>query len=152
MKAKDRITAYICTNSDGSRKVPISIIGLSKKQRAFTCKQPPCKYFHSKKAWSNTQLFERWVHEVFMPFILTFTRDKVARLVDNASSHDKILLPRKIELICLPPNSTSIHQPMGMGIIRAWKASYRRLMLRKVLQHIETVLERRHAKREAKED
>ena len=75
-------------------------------------------------------------------------RVKVALLVENDSSHDKISLQTNNELICLPPNATLIHQALDVGIIVAWKASYRRVMLPKVLQYIETVLERRHANRE----
>eukprot|EP00171_Calliarthron_tuberculosum_P001839 IDg1839t1 len=35
MKAKDQITAYVCSNADGTSKVPLSIIGTAKNPRAF---------------------------------------------------------------------------------------------------------------------
>ena len=54
MTSKDRVSAYICSNADGTRRVPVSIIGASKNPRAFRKKNPPCKYFSSAKAWSNT--------------------------------------------------------------------------------------------------
>ena len=47
MPAKDQITAYIATNSNGVR-VPLSIIGTAKKTRCFRIETPPVKYFHHK--------------------------------------------------------------------------------------------------------
>ncbi len=146
MKAKDRVTAYIGTNADGSAKVPISIIGVSRNPRAFKGGEPACKYFHSKKAWSNPLLFQQWLDEVFVPHVCRQPSRKVALLIDNASSHDKIVLTSRIELISLPSNVTSLYQPMDMGIIRAWKICYRKSMLRGLLQHVESMNERKMAK------
>ncbi len=119
MKAKDRVTAYICTNADGSEKISISIIGVSKNPRAFEGGEPACKYFHSRKAWSNSLLFQQWLDELFVPHFCRQPSHKVALLVGNASSHDKIVLPSSIELISLPSNVTSMYQRMDMDIIRA---------------------------------
>ncbi len=42
MKAKDRATAFICTNADGIQKIPLTLIGTSKNPRAFKSKKPTC--------------------------------------------------------------------------------------------------------------
>jgi hypothetical protein len=43
MKAKDRITAFICTNASGKQKLPLSVIGSSKNPRCFGKKSKPVR-------------------------------------------------------------------------------------------------------------
>jgi len=45
MKAKDRVTIYVCTNADGSDKVPLVMIGKAKKPRCFHNRRTKLKYF-----------------------------------------------------------------------------------------------------------
>lgn len=145
MKCKDRVTALLCANATGTSKVPISIIGASKNPRALKNSPNSFNYMHSKKAWLNTHLFEKWLHEVFSTHIRKHTTERIALLVDNASSHQNIVYPKNMDVIRLPPNVTSVHQPMDMGTIRAWKVEYRRIMLRSLLNDIETIVERKQA-------
>ncbi len=120
----------------GTRKVPISSIGVSRNPREFRYKTPSCKYFSSPKAWSNTCLFEQWIHEEFVPFVRSHTFSDVALLVDNVSSHLGLKVPLCVQIISLPFYITAVDQLMDMGVIRAWKSIYRRLMLRKILKEI----------------
>ena len=144
MKAKDRVSAYLCTNTDGSHKIPITIIGKSRNPRAFRKQKPSCYYLNSAKAWSTAQLFGSWLHKIFAPFFRSRTTSDVPLLLENASSRSKICVPKGIEIIFLPPNVTSIHQPADMSIIRAWKTGYRRLMLRSISEDLDSRLERRY--------
>ena len=143
MNAKDRITAIVCTNANGSTKIPITIIGVSSNPRALQKRTPPCYYFSNRKAWSNKFLFNKWLNDVFIPHIQSDTQNRIALILDNVSAHSDVIVPESIDNISLPPNVTSIHQPMDMGVIRSWKAGYRRLMLRAVLNDITTRIERR---------
>jgi hypothetical protein len=64
-------------------------------------------------------------------------------LVDNASPHivdDPAKYPH-VKIHYLPPNTTSHLQPMDAGIIRTFKAHYKRLYLRHVLGEFESGLE-----------
>ena len=47
-------------------------------------------------------------------------------MLDNASSHkkDNLTIPSNIVLIYLPPNCTSLFQPLDLGIIHSFKAIY----------------------------
>ena len=45
MKAKHRMSAYMCTNATGTGKVPIAIIGKSKSPRCFRTMPCPVKNF-----------------------------------------------------------------------------------------------------------
>lgn len=49
MRAKDRITAYVCTNATG-QKVPMSIIGTAKNPRCFRVERPPVHYSHQRNS------------------------------------------------------------------------------------------------------
>lgn len=57
-------------------------------------------------------------------------------LIDNAPSHifDREKLTN-VRVEFLPPNTTSHLQPMDAGVIRAFKAHYRRLYITRVLEH-----------------
>ncbi len=84
MSANDRISAYVCTNADGSEKLPLAIIGTAKIPRCFRLGRPPVPYFSNKTAWSTSQTFQKWFNYVFLPQIRSRTSKKVAFLVDNA--------------------------------------------------------------------
>ena len=45
MRAKDRVSAYMCTDATGSAKVPMAINGRSKNPRCFNRRACPLKYF-----------------------------------------------------------------------------------------------------------
>jgi aspartyl/asparaginyl beta-hydroxylase (cupin superfamily) len=61
----------------------------------------------------------------------------VLLLVDNASSHMDFNLSH-VKIHFLPPNTTAELQPLDAGIIRSFKAHYRRFFLKWVLTQIET--------------
>ncbi|GBM54413.1 hypothetical protein AVEN_83015-1 [Araneus ventricosus] len=56
--------------------------------------------------------------------------------MDNATSHPDDLKLKNINLVFLPPNTTSMLQPLDQGIIRSFKVGYRKLLLRHVLSQI----------------
>ena len=57
--------------------------------------------------------------------------------VDNASSHPDIKLSN-VRIKFLPPNTTAELQPMDQGVIRAFKALYRRWLLTHIIQKMES--------------
>ena len=125
MKAKDCLTLFICTNSTGSQKVPLAMIGTDKNSRCFenNLQKVIFKYFDQAKAWSNKKTFKRWFYEVFLPHICSKTKDKVLLILDNCGPHGaEVTDPLgQVKILPLPPNCTSVHQPMDMGIIAALK-------------------------------
>ena len=56
----------------------------------------------------------------------------VLLFLDNCTSH-KNQEYSKIKLCFLPPNTTSLIQPMDQGIIRSFKAKYRKVILQFIL-------------------
>ena len=138
-KAKDRITALVAVNMDGSDKRPLLIVGKSKQPRCFRgVQQLPLPYSNNKNAWMTGDLFRNW--------LVDFEKDMskknrfVAVVVDNCAAHPRDSaddLPH-IQLVFLPPNVTSVIQPCDMGIIRNLKANYRRKIVSRIVACIDS--------------
>ena len=135
-KSKSRLTVMVATNMDGSHKLPPLVIGKSKNPRFFKhVKTLPVCYKSNRKAWMTSQLFEEWLKKLDRQFFAQ--NRKVAMVVDNCPAHPKIGDLKAVELIFLPPNTTSILQPCDQGIIKAFKQIYRKLLVRSYLLHVE---------------
>jgi hypothetical protein len=133
---KARITVHFCCNADGSHKLPLWFIGKHRKPRAFgaaniNINSLGCFWRFNGKAWMKTDIMVEWLYW----FDQQVTGRKVLLLMDNFSAHTAAvealkLMPLQNTVICwLPPNSTSKYQPLDQGIIRAWKAHYRKRWL-----------------------
>jgi len=128
MKAKERLTLVVCTSAAGQR-VPIVCIGKAKRPQCFSVRSPPqdVSYFNQARAWSDSITTQRWFGEIFLPHIRRQTNDKVALILDNASSHGQDLIDPlgQVTIFNLPPNTTSVLQPADAGIIAALKCRYK---------------------------
>lgn len=142
--SKDRVTVLNCANSTGSHKIPLLLIGKSKSPRAFkNVKTLPLFYKNQPKAWMTAALFTEWYDEIFILEVKKHQKrlgkegSKVLLIVDNAPTHPtEELLERgngQFKTIFLPPNVTSLLQPMDQGVIETMKRHYRRQLLRKLL-------------------
>ncbi|CAB1104665.1 unnamed protein product [Ectocarpus sp. CCAP 1310/34] len=116
MKAKDRCTVVSCCNTTGSLKVPLAVIHTAKDPMVFRhVRKPACPYYAQKSGWLDSSLCQRWFDEVFVPFVKKTTGKKVALLWDNCPGHRIKNDDPQIVIIFLPPNVTSVFQPMDMG-------------------------------------
>lgn len=122
---KSRLTVLVGSNMDGSDKLPLLVIGKSKKPRAFKNVEVPVLYEANKKAWMLSSLFEAWLKKLDRR--MAFEKRKIVMVVDNCPAHPTIEL-NNIELVFLPPNTTSHTQPMDSGIIKNLKYFYRRTL------------------------
>ena len=117
-------------------KKPMFVIGKSVKPRCFKgIKKKPCRYRAQKKSWMTSDLFEEWVRELDRKF----QREdrKLALIVDNCPAHPDINDLKAIELVFLPPNTTSHTQPMDQGVIWSLKSKYRILSVRRIITSLE---------------
>ncbi len=124
IKAKDIVTLYVCTNATRTDKVPLSMIGRAKKARCFRnhaknliiIVKPRLglipKLFKSGGNDFSTTSALRPSIQVFSPLIIV---DHGAELVDPNS---------KVSVHFLPPNCTSVFQPMDAGVIAMVKKNY----------------------------
>lgn len=124
-KSKERLTIGVACNMDGSDKRKLCVIGKSKKPRCFKgVHHLPVDYQANRKAWMTMSIFEVWLKD--------FDRDmlrqkrKVLLVLDNCTAHKVTIKLEAVELLYLPPNTTSKLQPLDQGIIRSLKAHYRK--------------------------
>ena len=125
-KYKDRVTVLLGANMDGSHKLKPLLIGKYKNPRCLKHIQRedlPVVYDNSKNAWMTS--------EIFGDFLKRFDRAmgkekrKVLLLLDNCSAHGTSNVRLKnVKLYYLPPNTTSVIQPLDQGIIRSFKSYY----------------------------
>ncbi|KAL4126732.1 hypothetical protein QTP88_010941 [Uroleucon formosanum] len=144
--SKERLTIMTCSNATGSHKIKLTVIEKAKKPRSFKgteMKYLPCDYYHHPKAWMNQVIFSEWFFNVFVPSVQKFQNEKgipkrAVLLLDNAPSHPSestLKTPDgKIIVYYLPPNVTSIIQPMDQGVISCLKRRYKMIFLRYLLQ------------------
>ena len=125
------LTGMAAANATGD-KIPMFVIGKSKSPRCFKgVKRLPCRYRNQNKSWMDSVLFEEWIREMDTKF--TKEKKKVALIIDNCPAHPTIDNLKSIELIFLPPNTTSKLQPMDQGVIRSLKAYYKALALQRLV-------------------
>lgn len=151
---KQRLTVLACSNASGTNKLPLMVIGKSAKPRCFknmNMDSLPVYYKNQKKAWMDRDLFKNWFEKQFVPNVKAYNEEnglplRALLLIDNAPSH-----PEEMQLVCgdikaifLPPNVTSILQPMDQGVLQAIKQNYRKMLLRSLLEDNEelTILEK----------
>lgn len=134
--SKTRITVLVAANMTGSRKEKLLVIGKSKKPRCFkNVHSLPVTYENNTKSWMTSHIFEKWLRN--WDSQLKSRGNKILLLVDNCPAHPAIPNLKCIKLVFLPPNVTSVLQPMDQGVIKALKTQYRKLQVLQMLQNIE---------------
>lgn len=143
-RSKERLTVMACANASGKHKIPLMVIGKSAHPRAIkniSHNALPVYYTHQKSAWMDSTLFKTWFYDKFVPAVTRFLRNrklpiKAVLLVDNAPSHPSEHELRKGDIIVkfLPPNVTSVLQPMDQGVLENIKRNYRRQLLEHLLE------------------
>lgn len=139
-KKKERVTILACSNVTGNHKMKLCLIGKSQKPRAFKnvrdSSSLPVWYRGQKSAWMNSAIFKDWFYQQFVPSVENYADKnnlpkKAILLLDNAPSHPSAdeLRSGDIKCVFLPPNVTSLCQPMDQGVLETLKRLYRRKLL-----------------------
>ena len=89
----------------------------------------------SKKSWMDCDLFEDWVRK--QDNKSDGQNRKVLLIVDTCPAKPEIGGLKAIELYFLSPNTTSITQPIGQGVIQSLKAKYRSLTIQQIIKAID---------------
>jgi hypothetical protein len=89
----------------------------------------------------TADLFKKWFYECFVPEVKKYLEEKglefkALLLIDNAPSHPEIDHPN-IQLLFLPPNTTSLIQSLDQGIIATFKMYYIKQAFKFILDSVE---------------
>ncbi|XP_054648760.1 tigger transposable element-derived protein 1-like [Dunckerocampus dactyliophorus] len=136
---KDRVTVVMCGNAEGFLLKP-ALIYKAKNPRALKNKNKnllPVHWMHNANGRITKQLTSDWFHKCFIPQVKLYLVEKglefnVLLLMDNAEGHAQELTYDGVRIEFLPPNTTSLIQPIDQGVIRTFKALY----TRNALQHL----------------
>ncbi|XP_044595847.1 tigger transposable element-derived protein 4-like [Cotesia glomerata] len=135
-KSKERPTILQCTNMTGTDKLPLLIIGKSKKPRCFKgVKTLPVDYESNTKAWMTKKIFKSWL--IKLDKDMHKQKKKIILFIDNCSAHVDVPTLSNVKVIFLPANTTSKLQPLDQGIIHVFKRLYRREVVKYILKCIE---------------
>ncbi|KAG0714094.1 Tigger transposable element-derived protein 7 [Chionoecetes opilio] len=144
---KERLSALLCSNANGSHRLKAVIVGKSQKPCALkTYLHPlPVHYYHNAAAWFTRDMVEEWFFKCAEPEIRRFQIDVLKILpddvcalilMDKALAHPDChsLSSRDGRIKCLAiPRNMSLAQPMEQGIILTTKRLYRKKFLDEVL-------------------
>ena len=92
------------------------------------------KWTFNSKAWMTARIFEEYLLEFNRKLIKQ--KRKILLLLDNCTSHPKVKLSN-IKLFFLPPNTSSLIQPLDQGIIKKFKMNYRKYFLRFLITQVD---------------
>lgn len=137
-QSEKRLTVCLFTNAVGDKESPIIIIGNAKRPRAFgrldVEKMFGIIWRHNRTAWMKSILFEE-VLKIFNRKMRLQGR-KVLLFLDNCTSHPHLELSN-VQLVFLPPNTTSACQPLDQGIISAFKWFYRQTFVKDMVRKLD---------------
>ena len=132
---KERVSILLMTNSTGTYKSRLMVVGQVKAPRCLrglNIGNLPADYRSNKNAWMSS--------EIFKEFLLDFDAKmreqhrNVLLLIDHYSAHSAALRQIRLSNVTIhfiASNFTSVLQPCESGIIKSFKAEYRKLFLLK---------------------
>ncbi|GFX66557.1 tigger transposable element-derived protein 1 [Trichonephila clavipes] len=118
--SKDRVTLLLCRNASGDRMLKPILINKSLRPSALKdkdLKQLPVHWMANPKSWMTTAIFTEW---------------------SNNSSHPQLEHPN-VQLVCLPPNTTSLIQALDQGIKKYYIKTTYKFILNKLENESKTV-------------
>lgn len=146
--AKDRLTLLLGGNASGDCKLKPMLVYRFENPRAFkgvVKSTLPIIWKVNKKAWVTASLFEDWFSNYFVPEAKKYCEEKeipfnILLILDNAPGHPPSLQHShpNVRLIFLPPNTTSLLQPMDQGVIATFKAHYLGTTFERLINAIDT--------------
>ena len=145
--SKQRITILLGTNIVGHKLKPM-IIGKSEKPHCFKgviVENLPVHYYYSNKGWMTSYIWGHYTSFNLENELEKYCREqniafKILLLCDNFSGHNETftVASQHITVMFLPPNTTSLIQPMDQGIIRMFKVNYTRISLQRMVHKIDS--------------
>ncbi|XP_042230822.1 tigger transposable element-derived protein 1-like [Homarus americanus] len=134
--SKDRLILLLGGNAAGDCKLKPLLVYHSKNPKALkgvVKASLPVVWKANPKAWMTRVLFEDWFFHNFVPDVEKNCNNKnqpfkILLVLDNAPGHPSYLddFHANIKVVYLPPNTTSVLQPMDQGVMASFKEYYLR--------------------------
>ncbi|XP_039962466.1 tigger transposable element-derived protein 1-like [Bactrocera tryoni] len=142
--AKDRITLLFCSNASGERILKPLLVHRALRPRSMKSvdfNKLPVHWMANKKAWVTSAIFTEWFQKHFIPEVRRYMKEKclefkVLLILDNAPGHPVLEHPN-VQFCFLPPNTTSLIQPLDQGIIATFKTYYIRSSFHYVVEKLD---------------
>lgn len=143
--SRERIIIMCCANATGLHKLNLCVVGKAKRPRAFKgtdLSNLPVTYFSQKSAWIEPSVLKQWFEKCFVPQVQKHLkskglREKAVLLLDFPAAHpaEELLSSDDGRIIVkyLPPNVTSLIQPMSQGVLTTVKRYYRAGLIQKYM-------------------
>lgn len=131
--SKTSVSIMFCGNAAGELLPPYVVYRANKMWTTWAENGPKgCRYNASSSGWFDANIFTDWLECQMIPRLKKIDGKKVL-LCDNLSSHitlHSLELCRKndVHLICLPPNSTHLTQPLDVAFFRPLKIAWRKVL------------------------
>lgn len=131
--SKTSISVMFSGNAAGELLPPYVVYRATKMWTTWTENGPRgCRYNSSSSGWFDAAIFTDWLESQMLPRLRKLEGKKVL-LCDNLSSHltihaVELCRQHQITLICLPPNSTHLTQPLDVAFFRPLKIAWRKVL------------------------
>ena len=127
----------VTANMSGSDKKPLLCIGKYRQPRCFPKDKSklPVDYKHSQNSWMTSHIYTEWLHN--WDTEMRQKGRKILLFVDNCTAHPEVELTN-IRVFFLPPNTTSLIQPMDQGIIKNLKGHYRSKLATRLISELDS--------------
>lgn len=139
--ADERLTILLASSMIGDKLKPL-VIGVAAKPKAFqniSDNDLPVIWRADKRSWMTCELFADWLKIINREMIKV--KRKILLFIDDSPVHPKLNDFSNISLKFLPANAVATVQPMDMGLITAFKTSYRKFMLSYAIVYPMTTIE-----------
>ena len=128
--SKEHLTFLVCCNADGTEYVPPLMVSTAQRSRCFggnTGEKLVIDYDFGGKGWINTEIFTRWLCRLDAQIGRNAWR-RILFFVNNAPAHGRCVNRPTLDHVrveYLPKNTTSILQPLDLGVIACVKRRYK---------------------------
>ncbi|KAH9125393.1 hypothetical protein AeMF1_003979 [Aphanomyces euteiches] len=135
--AKERVSVLLTCSALGE-KLLLLVIGKSLQPRAFK-KKAPCRtklqWYANKKAWMTGRIFNEYITS--LNTTMKNRNRHILLMMDNAPVHIVPTTLAHIKVVFLPSNTTCNTQALDAGIIKSFKANYRKLLINRLIQYVD---------------
>ncbi|KAJ8930361.1 hypothetical protein NQ314_016839 [Rhamnusium bicolor] len=131
--SKTSVSVMFCGNAAGELLPPYVVYRATKMWTTWTENGPKgSRYNVSASGWFDANIFTDWLECQMIPRLRKIEGKKVL-LCDNLSSHItvhalQLCRENEIHLICLPPNSTHLTQPLDVAFFRPLKIAWQKVL------------------------